>query len=93
MWELEDFSDDKIVSDPLDILANTRKELVHNLEGKDDLEIKDGDMSWHSGFDGSIGSIINWTDNSERNYFIQKQRALDLVSEKAKNADLANKNR
>ncbi len=34
MCELEEFRNIKIVTDPLDITANARKELVNNLRGR-----------------------------------------------------------
>ena len=44
---------------------DARKELLDNLEGKDDLDFDgDGDLSRRSGFEGSTGNSTNRSDTT-----------------------------
>ena len=94
MWDLEDFGNDEVLQDPLDMTKDARKELLDNLEGKEDLNFDgDGDLSRCSGFKGSTGNSTNRSDNTERRFFNHKKRAEDLIKERARNADLDHKNK
>ena len=94
MWDLEDFGDKEVLQDPLDMTKDARKELLDNLAGKEDLDFDgDGDLSRRSGFEGSTGNSTNRSDNTERRFFNHKQRAEDLIKERARNADLDHKNK
>ena len=94
MWDLEDFGEDEVVKDPLEMTTDARKELLDNLEGKEELDFEgDGDLSRKSGFTGSTGNSTNRSDNTERKYFNHKKRMQDLVTERARNADLDHKNK
>ena len=93
IWELEDFGEDEVPQDPLDMTKDARKELLDNLEGKGDLDFDgDGDLSRRNGFDGSTGNSTTRSDTTERRFFKRKQRAEDLIKERARNADLTHKN-
>ena len=73
---------------------DARKELLDNLEGKEDLDFEgDGDLSRKSGFTGSTGNSTNRSDNTERRVFSHKKRMVDLVAERARNADLDHQNK
>ena len=70
MWDLEDFGDDEVLQDPLDMTKDARKELLDNREGKEDLDFDgDGDLSRRSGFEGSTGNSTNRSDNTKRRFF------------------------